>query len=209
MTELVYRNLTVDLASQCATLERKAFPLADPEQLLGEEDIVAYAHTFPEGFFVVMDEEEVVGQGAGIFVDFDFGHPQHTISQITGAHQCGNHDPAGEWYYGTDLVVHPDYRRRGIGRRLYELRKDLVRRYGKRGIVAGGHMNDYLDHKYEMSVEEYVEGVVRGELYDATLTFQMQNGFEIRGMLEDYLPDEATDGWAALIVWQNSDHGVP
>lgn len=208
MTDLVYRNLSADLAPQCAGLERAAFPRADQNELLDEEDIVAYARTFSEGFFVVMDGERVVGQGAGIFLDFDFEHPQHTIGEITGEHQCGNHEPAGDWYYGTDIVVHPDYRRRGIGWKLYELRKDLVRRYGKRGIIAGGHMNDYLAHRHEMSVPEYVERVARGELYDATLTFQMENGFEIRGMLENYLPDEATDGWAALIVWENPDPGA-
>jgi hypothetical protein len=31
----------------------------------------------------------------------------------------------------------------------------------------------------------------------------LANGFEVRGMLEGYLEDEADDGWAALIVWEN------
>ena len=206
MPDLRYVNLTEELAPQCAALELAAFPHADPDDLLSEEDIRAYAHTFPEGFFVVLDGDRVVGQGAGIFLDFDFDHPQHSIVEITGEHQCGNHDPEGDWYYGTDIVVHPDYRRRGIGRELYRLRKDLVRRYRKRGIVAGGHMPGFADHKHEMSAEEYVAKVAAGELYDSTLTFQMENGFEIRGVLADYLRDEATDNFSALIVWENPDH---
>ena len=36
-----------------------------------------------------------VGMGAGIYLDFDFANPQHTITEITGDHQCGNHDPDG------------------------------------------------------------------------------------------------------------------
>lgn len=203
MTGFEVRNITADLAPQCAALELSAFPHADPSELLSEDDIRAYARTFPEGFFVILDGDRVVGQGAGIFLDFDFDHPQHTIAGITGEHQCGNHDPDGDWYYGTDIVVHPDHRRRGIGRRLYELRKDLVRRHNKRGIVAGGHMANFVDHKGGMSAQDYLEAVSRGRIYDSTLTFQMENGFEIRGALKDYLPDEATDGWAALIVWEN------
>lgn len=209
MSDLLYTTLRPELAPQCAALERAAFPHADPKELLSEEDILAYAATFPEGFFVVLDGDRVVGQGAGIFLDFDFEHPQHTIVEITGEHQCGNHDPDAPWYYGTDIVVHPDYRRRGIGRTLYQLRKDLVRRCNKRGIIAGGHIPGFAGHKHRMSAAEYVERVASGELYDPTLTFQLENGFEVRGVLENYLADEATDGWSALIVWENPDYQEP
>jgi GNAT superfamily N-acetyltransferase len=208
MSTLRYVNLTEDMAARCAALELQAFPHAEPDDLLSEDDIRAYARTFPEGFFVVLDGTEVVGQGAGIFLDFDFDHPQHSITEITGDHQCGNHDPDGDWYYGTDIVVHPDHRRRGIGHKLYELRKDVVRTYGKKGIIAGGHMPGFADYKHQMTAEEYVAAVAAGELYDSTLTFQLGNGFEVRGILYDYLRDEATDNTSALIVWINSETGV-
>ncbi|MBW2275596.1 MAG: GNAT family N-acetyltransferase [Deltaproteobacteria bacterium] len=126
--------------------------------------------------------------------------------EITGEHQCGNHDPDGDWYYGTDIVVNPEYRRRGIGKRLYELRKEIVRRYNKKGIIAGGHIVGYADHKHDMSAAEYVDKVAKREIYDSTLTFQLDNGFEVRGVLADYLEEEAIDNWAALIVWENPDH---
>ena len=203
MSELRYVNLTADVAEAGAALELAAFPHADPADLLDADDIRAYAEIFPEGFFVCLDGDRVVGQGAGIFIDFDFDHPQHRIVDITGEHQCLNHDWDGDWYYGTDIVVHPEYRRRGIGRRLYELRKDVVRRHGKRGIIAGGHMPGFEQAKETMTAEEYVARVAAGELYDPTLTFQIENGFEIRGVLHDYLRDDATDDTSALIVWEN------
>ena len=196
-------NLTADLAPQCAALELVAFPNANAEDLLNEEDIKVYSQVFPEGFFVALDGDRVAGQGAGIFLDFDFDHPQHTIAEITGEHQCANHNPAGEWYYGTDMVVHPDYRRRGIGARLYEVRKDLVRRHNKRGIIAGGHMPGYAKHKGEMDTQTYLTKVKKGELYDSTLSFQMANGFRIVTILRDYIRDEVTNGDSALIVWDN------
>jgi hypothetical protein len=54
-----------------------------------------------------------------------------------------------------------------------------------------------------MSAAQYVDDVVAGRLTDPTLSFQIGHGFEVRGMLEDYLEDEADDGWAALIVWES------
>jgi GNAT superfamily N-acetyltransferase len=206
MAELRYVNLSEEFAPQCAQLELSSFPDAEPADLISEEDYLAYARTFPEGFFLCLDGDRVVGHGGGIFLDFDFDHPQHTIVEITGEHQCGNHDPDGDWYYGTDLVVSTEYRRRGIGQRLYELRKEVVRRFNKRGIIAGGHIVGYADHKHQMSASEYVDKVAKRELYDATLTFQLDNGFEVRGVLADYVEEPAIDNWAALIVWQNPDH---
>jgi GNAT superfamily N-acetyltransferase len=196
-------NLEADMAGDLEQIELTCFPMANPDDLLSKEDILAYAQVFPEGYFVAIADGRPVGMGAGIYLDFDFDHPQHTIAGITGEHQCANHDPAGDWYYGTDITVLPEYRGQGIGGMLYEKRKGLVIRGGKRGIIAGGSLPGYFNHKHTMPVDEYVNRVVAGELHDPTLTFQLSHGFEVRGLLENYLEDEADDGWAALIVWEN------
>ena len=206
VNEVTIVNLEAGMAPALEQIELTCFPMANPDDLLSEADIRAYAETFPDGYFVAMVDGKPVGMGAGIYLDFDFSNPQHTIAEITGDHQCENHDPDGEWYYGTDMTVLPEYRGRGIGKMLYEVRKALVRDAGKRGIIAGGALPGYFDHKGEMSIHEYVEKVVSGELTDPTLTFQMSQGFEVRGMLENYIEDESDDGWAALIVWENEDY---
>jgi GNAT superfamily N-acetyltransferase len=203
VSEVSIINLDPAMAPELERIELTCFPMANPDDLLSEEDIRAYAETFPEGYFVAMVDGRPVGMGAGIFLDFDFANPQHTIASITGDHQCGNHDPDGEWYYGTDMTVLPEYRGRGIGKMLYDVRKAFVMEAGKRGIIAGGALPGYYNHKSEMTIQEYVEKVVAGKLTDPTLTFQMSQGFEVRGLLENYIEDESDDGWAALIVWEN------
>lgn len=207
VSEVEIVNLDSSMADELEKIELASFPMANPDDLLSADDIRAYADTFPEGFFVALFGGRPVGMGAGIYLDFDFDRPQHTIAGITGEHQCGNHDPDGDWYYGTDISVLPEFRGRGIGRMLYERRKGLVVEAGKRGIIAGASLPGYFDHKMTMSAHDYVAKVVAGELRDPTLTFQMSNGFEVRGLLENYLEDEADDGWAALIVWENPSWG--
>ncbi len=191
------------MAEELERIELLAFPMANPEELFSVDVIRAYADTFPEGYFVAVLDGVLVGQGAGIYLDFDFDHPEHTIIGITGENQCGNHDPDGDWYYGTDISVHPDYRGRGIGARLYEARKNLVIDDGKQGIIAGAALPGFFDHKDSMTIHEYVDRVVAGDLTDPTLSFQLSHGFKVRGLLEGYMDDEADDGWAALIVWEN------
>ena len=57
-----------------------------------------------------------------------------------------------------------------------------------------------------MSVAEYVDKVVAGALFDSTLTFQLKMGFEVRGLLENYIEDSASDNWSTLIVWDNPEY---
>ncbi|HCV34906.1 MAG TPA: GNAT family N-acetyltransferase, partial [Acidimicrobiaceae bacterium] len=103
------------------------------------------------------------------------------------------------------IAVDPAYRRLGIGHQLYLLRKEVVRRFGKKGIVAGGVIPGYKDHIDDLSPDEYVEQVRAGHLYDPTLSFQIENGFEAVCAIPDYMNDPAVGNNAVLIVWRNPD----
>ncbi len=187
-------------------VEHASFPGLTDLDLLQPENVRRLCEVFPEGCFVALHGDRPVGMGLGILLDFDFDNPDHTLAGIAGEHQCANHDPDGDWYYGINISVHPDYRGHGIGSRLYELRKDVCRRLNRRGIVAGGVIPGYADHIRNMSADEYIRRVAAGELYDPTLTFQIENGFRAEAALANYMEDEAVGNWAVLIVWDNPDH---
>lgn len=202
---LEYHHIRTEWADELEALELASFPTADPEDLYHARELVWLAGDFPEGCYVGLDEGEVVAAGLGIRVDFDLANPQHTIHDIVPEDGSG-HVPDGDWYYGTDIAVRPTHRRRGIGAELYDLRKDVCRRLGLRGIVAGGVIPGYADHKDDMTADEYIEAVKAGDLYDPTLTFQLGNGFEAPCALHGYIVDPAVNDHAALIVWHNPDH---
>ncbi|MFV2000519.1 MAG: GNAT family N-acetyltransferase [Acidimicrobiia bacterium] len=202
MAELIYTIASPQYAEAIVELELMCFPSIDPEHLLSVDEVVTQAEIFPEGAFMVLDDEWVVGIGSGIFLDYDLTNIQHTMDEVL--HDgIRSHDPAGEWYYGIDIAVHPEYRGKGIGKRLYELRKQVVRDFGRKGIIAGGVLPGYADHKHAMSAEAYVKAVAAGELADSTLSFQLANGFEVLGAIANYVDDPETDGWASFIVWHN------
>lgn len=204
---LRYVHLDARWADEIEAIELASFPTADPADLYDAAEVRHLAADFPEGCFVALDGDEPVAVGFGVRTDFDLDDPQHNVHDFLELNNSDSgHDPAGEWYYGTDIAVHPDHRRKGIGGELYVLRKDVCRRLNLRGIIAGGVIPGFADHKHQMSADDYIAAVRAGDLYDRTLTFQLENGFEAPCALADYMRDPAVDNYAALIVWHNLDH---
>ncbi|ADI13202.1 GNAT family N-acetyltransferase [Truepera radiovictrix] len=201
--DVLITTLRPEHAEGLEQLQIDCYPTLAPHERMRREHFLSHARLFPEGNFVALLGDRIVGLGSGFLTDFDLQHPDHTFQEIIAGGFYTHHDPQGAWYYGGDISVHPDVRGRGIGRRLYEARKEVVRRLGRRGIVAGGLLPGYRAYKGRLSVHDYVAKVVAGELTDPTLSFQLRNGFEVRGLLPGYLEDSASDNWATLIVWEN------
>jgi len=205
MTEICITTIQRDHFAGLAVLQQICYPTLGPQELMTADHFASHHRLFPEGQIVVVVDDQVVGQGSGFLIDFDFAHANHRFSDICAGFYFTNHNPAGLYYYGADISVHPAYRGRGIGRRIYAARQDLVRRAQRRGIVAGGLIPGYATYKATLSVQAYVDRVVAGELYDPTLSFQLRNGFRVRGLIENYIEDSASDNWATLIEWVNPD----
>ena len=72
---------------------------------------------FPEGQFVVTVEDQVVGYCATFRIGGDVALQAHTWEEITGHGYASRHDPRGEWLYGMEVCVDPEYRGYRIGQR--------------------------------------------------------------------------------------------
>jgi GNAT superfamily N-acetyltransferase len=199
-------NLRPQYADQLAALQKIALPTLEDSSHLKREHFLKHCELFPEGNFVALVDGKVVGLGSGFLIDFDFDQPQHTFLEMIADGYYTNHQPDGEWYYGADISVHPDYRGRGIGGLLYRTRKDFIKRLNRKGLVAGALLPDFAYHKQKMGIKEYVERVIRGDIHDGTLSFQLHNGFRVEALLKDYIADEPSDNWSALIVWRNPEY---
>jgi GNAT superfamily N-acetyltransferase len=206
MTDITITKTRPEHIAQLVAHQQLCFPTLAPEAWMRAEDFEAQLRVFPEGQHVALDGERVVGQSTTLRVG-DEALEQHSFLGITGNLRLSTHRPDGHWLYGADMSVHPAYRGRKISKLLYNARKELVRRLGMRGIVAGGQLAGYHHHRAEMGVEEYIRRVVAGELVDPTLTAQLRSGFVVRGVLWDYLDDAEHGREASLIVWENPELG--
>jgi GNAT superfamily N-acetyltransferase len=205
MSDIIITNTRPEHLAALAEHQRICYPTLAEYELMNEQHFASHLRLFPAGQHVALDGDRVVGQSSTFRISGERVFAPHTFHDIQAGGFFTNHDPQGEWLYGADTSVRPDYRGRGVASQLYRARKDLIRRLGLRGMVAGGMLPGYNRHKDVMSVEEYVEHVSRGELIDPTLTPQLRNGFVVRGILPNYIDDAAITHHATLIVWENPD----
>ncbi len=164
----------------------------------------AQLHRFPAGQLCIADKGKVVAAAFSVIVDYRYFGDDHTYDEITGSATLSTHDPSGDILYGVDVFVNPDYRDMRLGRRLYDARKELCRVLNLRAIIAGGRIPGYTRYQAEMTPQEYIEQVTRREIYDPILTFQIANDFQVKRVLQKYLPeDRESHGYATLLQWNN------
>lgn len=166
---------------------------------------------FPEGQFVAEVDGAVVGMAASLIVLWDDYSLHTNWRDFTAGGMFTNHDPErGRTLYGAEVMVHPAVQGTGVGKALYVVRRTLVKRLGLLRVRAGARLSGYYRVADRMTPEEYTKRVVRGELKDATLGFQLKQGFHVIGVARDYLRhDPRSLGNAAVIEWLNPDVATP
>ncbi|MFN4283268.1 MAG: GNAT family N-acetyltransferase [Alphaproteobacteria bacterium] len=160
---------------------------------------------FPEGQFVAEYGDRIVGYAATFRIDEASGLSAHSWTEITGGGHASRHDPRGEWLYGMEVCVDPDWQGRRVGQRLYEARKRLAENLELKGILFGGRLPGLSRRIRQFgTAEAYLEAVQARKVRDLVASFQLANGFEALRVLHDYLPsDKESLGCAAHMIWRN------
>lgn len=189
-------------ASALEELQRIVFPTLAPEERFLAAHYVKHLALFPAGQFCVVDEASgrVVGMTSTIRMDFDFAHPSHTFADVIQGGWLTSHQPDGRWLYGADIGTHPEYRRRGIARALYAARHDTVRALGLLGQLTVGMPSGYGALKHAMSAEAYYAELVAGTREDPTISAQRRIGFELYGLVPNYINDPICDRYGIVLV---------
>jgi len=162
---------------------------------------------FPQGQFIAL----LNGQAVGYAVTMRTARSPYAVPlpwmDAIGDMTLRNHHPQGEWLYGVDFLVHPEFRKRGIGTKLYRARFDLVKRSNLRGFYAGGMLAGYHKYQHKMSVIEYANAVRAGQIKDPTVSMQLNRGFRPQSVIKNYSDDPHPYDSAMLIIWDNPRFG--
>jgi GNAT superfamily N-acetyltransferase len=201
LSGIVITEMKAEHAEQLEALQRIVFPNLAEEELLHAEQYKKHFELYPEGQFVALDDHKVIGATSTIRYHFDINNRQHhTFMEVMGGGWFTTHEPNGNWLYGMDVSVHPDYRGQGIAKALYKARNELCKELGLKGQMTVGMLNGYDKVKDEMAIEEYYEKVKNKEIFDPTVSVQEKVGFKIVGLMKDYLNDPTCGNAGAVIV---------
>lgn len=204
-TSLIVRNAKLDDVEAISHLVEKVYTDMPPYPL---EMLRAQITHFPDGVFVAVLNDHVVGYSATIRTSGEKALKPHTWKEITGGGYGATHDPKGEYLYGYETCVDPSIRGYRIGQRLYNERKKLAKYLRLKGIIFAGRI-PRLARKIKQtgSAENYVRMVQEGKYRDGVLSFQLRNGFEVLGVFQGYLPvDKESLGYAVHLIWNNPEY---
>lgn len=204
-SRLIVRTATLADIPAINRVVQRTYPKQDDYTF---DELRGQINNFPAGQLVAVYEDTVVGYCATLCLPEDRVMQQHSWAQITGNGYGSTHDTDGDYLYGYEICVDPDARGLRIGQRLYREREALCIKLGLRGIVFAGRLPG-LRRRFKQfgSAEAYVQAVQDKRIRDSVLSFQLNQGYEVLGLLPRYLPpDEASMGYAAHLLWRNPEY---
>ncbi|MBW4085186.1 GNAT family N-acetyltransferase [Paenibacillus sp. S150] len=202
----VIRSYTEADFTELITLQAEAFPPPYPAELWwSREQLLNHVSLFPEGALCVEVEGELAGSVTGLKIRFDPEAPalHHTWSEVTADGYITTHRTDGNTLYIADLCVRPKYRKLGLGKELVQSLYHTVVEQKLERLLGAGRMPGYHLQAVHMTAEEYLAGVVAGKWSDPVITFLLRCGRSPVGVVADYLEDEESGNYAALMEWRN------
>lgn len=197
------RNLKIEDYKELKKSMVESYPEM-AESFWKEEQLEILLKKFPEGQLVIVVDGIVVGSALSIIVKEDFAFKSKTYKNITGNYTFSTHNPDGEVLYGIDVFINPKYRGLRLGRRLYDVRKELCEQLNMKSIIFAGRIPSYGKYKEEITPKVYIEKVKKKEIYDPVLSFQLSNDFHEVRVLKNYLEgDTESLEYAVLLEWNN------
>lgn len=189
-------------------LNKLCFPdMAEENVVWTVSQLSNHLRLFPQGQLVAEEDGKLLGGISSLIVDLGAdSYREHTYAGITDGGYFHNHNPEGDSLYGADVYVHPKARGKGIGHLLYQARRDLCQRLNLRRIVAGGRIYGYNEHAENLTPQAYVTEVENGHVQDLVLSFQLREGFVVRGLLKNYIQDPLSKNYATFLEWINPDY---
>jgi len=185
-------------------IQQESFPPPFPSELWwNEEQLTNHVTLFPQGALCIEVDGKIAGSMTGLLVDFDSKQPNHTWDEVTDSGYIRNHNPNGNTLYVVDIGVRPIYRKLGLGKWLMFSMYDMVVHLRLERLLGGGRMPGYHKVAKDLSPEQYLDAVLKGECKDPVISFLLRCGRTPVKVVAGYLEDEESCHYGTLMEWKN------
>jgi len=200
----IIRNYSEADFESLIEVQRQSFPPPFPEELWwNKEQLQQHITRFPEGALCAEVDGVIIGSMTGLIIQLsDYGHA-HDWETVTDSGYIRNHNPKGDTLYVVDICVIPDYRKTGIGAWLMQSMYETVVQLGLIRLLGGGRMPGYAAKKADATPQQYVDNVIKGVWKDPVISFLLKCGRMPVAVAENYLEDEQSCNYAAIMEWRN------
>lgn len=200
----VIRNYTQEDFDDLISIQAESFPPPFPSELWwNKEQLTEHITRFQDGALCIEVDGTLAGSMTGLIVQLERENTRHTWSEITDNGYIRNHNPHGNSLYVVDICIRPSFRKLKLGKHLMQAMYDTVIHLGLERLVGGGRMPNYYKQANSISAAEYLQKVVQGELYDPVVTFLLHCGRTPVGIAANYLEDEESLNYGAIMEWRN------
>jgi len=158
---------------------------------------------FPDGQLLAEVNGKIVGYATSLIMQLNDDEELYRYPELSGNGSFSPHTPSGDTLYGADIAVHPDYRGSAIAGELYKGRRNILKKYNLRRMIAYGRIPGYPEHMDQLTPAEYVDQVVKGKLRDSSLNAHLKAGYKVIKVVFDLVHDDESMDYCTYLEYKN------
>jgi len=197
--EFVVRNATPEDAIQMDYVQAQCYPTLDQSEIMTRPHFLNHVKVFPEGQIVVDKDGQIVGSASAFRCNFPV-HDSTFLEETDNLWITNVQIPDGDWMYGIDMGVLPEYRGLGLSTEMYKARQEVCKALGLKGQIIAGMTIGYGKVKDKMTIEEYCYALQINKFTDPTITPQRKAGFRWIRPMYNYINDPES-GYASMLMY--------
>jgi GNAT superfamily N-acetyltransferase len=201
--QFIIRNATLDDVIQMEYVQSQCYPTLHESEILNRNHFANHIKIFPKGQIVVEKEGVIVASASTFRCDFP-EHDSTFLEETDNLWLTNVQIPDGDWMYGIDMGVLPEYRGLGLSKELYKARHEVCKNLEIKGQIIAGMTIGYGKVKDKMTIAEYCEALEKKEFTDPTITPQRNAGFKWIRPLYNYINDPEA-GYASILMYYPVD----
>lgn len=197
--QFLIRTASLKDAVQMEFVQAQCYPTLHESEILDRNHFLNHIKVFPEGQIVIEKEGKIIASASTFICNFP-EHDSTFLEETDNLWITNVQIPDGDWMYGIDMGVLPEYRGLGLSTEMYKARTEVCRKLGLKGQIIAGMTIGYGKVKDKMTIEEYCHALKTNKLTDPTITPQRKAGFRWIRPLYNYINDPEA-GYASMLMY--------